>query len=95
MAKRFDGVVGRTFEDSQAWWPPVERAPDGAPNVIFFVLDDVGYGQLSCFGGLVDDDDRFVEQGSNVGRLTPSDVEYDPISGIPRMSNIAVAISPG
>lgn len=48
-----------------------------------------------CFGGLVDDDDRFVEQGSNVGRLTPSDVEYDPISGIPRMSNIAVSISAG
>ena len=32
--------------------PP--RPPEGAPNVLFFVLDDVGYGQLSCFGGLVE-----------------------------------------
>lgn len=28
-------------------------APDGAPNVLFYVLDDVGYGQLSTFGGLI------------------------------------------
>ena len=27
---------------------------EGAPNVLFFVLDDVGYGQLSSFGGLVE-----------------------------------------
>jgi anaerobic selenocysteine-containing dehydrogenase len=48
-----------------------------------------------CFGGLVEEDDKFGELGSNVGRLMPTDSEYDPISGIPRMSNIAVSISPG
>ena len=26
-------------------------APDGAPNVLFIVLDDVGFGQLRLFGG--------------------------------------------
>ena len=26
----------------------------GRADVLFFVLDDVGYGQLSCFGGLVE-----------------------------------------
>lgn len=46
-----------------------------------------------CFGGLVEEDCDFRIQGSNVGRLTPTDTEYDPISGIPRMSNIAVSIS--
>ncbi len=37
----------------------------GAPNVLFFVIDDVGYGQLSCFGGLVDTPniDRVAAQG--------------------------------
>lgn len=45
-----------------------------------------------CFGGLVEEDDAFRLQGSNVGRLTPTDSEYDPISGIPRMSNIAVSV---
>jgi anaerobic selenocysteine-containing dehydrogenase len=48
-----------------------------------------------CFGGLVDEDDRFVEQGSNVGRLVANDVEYDPITGIPRMGNIPVNVTSG
>jgi len=27
-----------------------ERARDGAPNVLTFLLDDVGFAQLGCFG---------------------------------------------
>lgn len=50
----FPGVVGRTIEESRPAWPAPTRARDGAPNVLFFVLDDVGYGQLSSFGGLVE-----------------------------------------
>ena len=50
----FTGVIGRTTEESSPAWPEPPRAPDGAPNVLFFVLDDVGYGQLSSFGGLVE-----------------------------------------
>jgi anaerobic selenocysteine-containing dehydrogenase len=46
-----------------------------------------------CFGGKVEDDADFKRLGSNVGRLIPNDIDYDPISGIPRMSNIAVSIS--
>ena len=42
------------MEESSPAWPEPPRAPDGAPNVIVFVLDDVGYGQLSSFGGLVE-----------------------------------------
>ena len=48
-----------------------------------------------CFGGKVEEDADFRQLGSNVGRLTPNDRDYDPISGTPRMSNIAVSISPG
>mgnify|MGYP002777669056 CR=1 FL=1 len=50
----FTGVIGRTVEESSPAWPEPLRAADGAPNVLFFVLDDVGYGQLSCYGGLVE-----------------------------------------
>ena len=50
----FTGVIGRTTEESSPAWPEAPRPSEGAPNVLFFVLDDVGYGQLSCFGGLVE-----------------------------------------
>ena len=48
----FPGVVGRTLDESSPAWPKPNRAKKGAPNIIFFVLDDVGYGQMSVFGGL-------------------------------------------
>jgi len=61
----FPGKLGRTVEESSPAWPAPVRARDGAPNVLFFVLDDVGYGQLSSFGGLVDTPniDRVAAQG--------------------------------
>jgi arylsulfatase A-like enzyme len=50
----FAGTIGRTLAESSPAWPSPPRAPEGAPNVVFFVLDDVGYGQTSAFGGLVE-----------------------------------------
>src|SRR5881227_1931229 len=46
----FPGVVGRTTEESSPAWPEPLRARGGAPNVLFIVLDDTGYGQLGCYG---------------------------------------------
>ncbi|MGH2458815.1 MAG: arylsulfatase, partial [Chloroflexota bacterium] len=46
----FQGVIGRTYRDSTPWWPPRVEARVGAPNVLFIVLDDVGFAQLGCFG---------------------------------------------
>jgi len=50
----FPGVIGRTVDESSPAWPAPNRAAEGAPNVIIFVLDDVGFGQLAPFGGLVE-----------------------------------------
>ncbi len=50
----FPGVIGRTVEESEPAWPGRPHPPEGTPDVVFFVLDDVGYGQLSAFGGEID-----------------------------------------
>ena len=47
----FKGKIGRTIDESTPYWPQPVVAPKGAPNVLFIVLDDVGFGQMSCFGG--------------------------------------------
>lgn len=61
----FTGVIGRTTEESSPAWPTPVSARDGSPNVLIFVLDDVGYGQLSSFGGLVETPnlDRLAAKG--------------------------------
>jgi arylsulfatase A-like enzyme len=46
----FPGEVGRTTDESTPAWPRPLRARAGAPNVLFIVLDDTGYGQLGCYG---------------------------------------------
>src|SRR5882757_1533803 len=49
---RFKGEVGRTYQDSDpATFPQIVRPPKGAPNIVLILLDDVGFGQFSVFGG--------------------------------------------
>ncbi len=46
----FPGVIGRTADELSPAWPAPTRAAKGAPNVLFVVLDDTGFGQLGCYG---------------------------------------------
>jgi arylsulfatase A-like enzyme len=62
--KPFEGVIGRTFEDSTPWWPPLPRAPEGAPNVVLILLDDVGYAQIGPYGSDISTP-RFADLAAN------------------------------
>jgi anaerobic selenocysteine-containing dehydrogenase len=47
-----------------------------------------------CWGDNPDVRDPHYELGSNTGRLTSVEVDYDPYSGIPRMSALPVDVLP-
>src|SRR6202451_2807589 len=49
----YQGVVGRTLAESKEWWPEPVKAPAGAPNVVWILLDDVGFGATASFGGII------------------------------------------
>src|SRR3954471_5594595 len=67
MSKPFAGIVNVDIRDSKPDWAPFEppKAPDGAPSVVYIVLDDVGFSALGSYGGPVDTPniDRIAEQG--------------------------------
>lgn len=52
--ERFPGRIGRTWDVSEPAFPMPPTPPHGAPNIVYIVLDDVGFGWSSTFGGLVE-----------------------------------------
>jgi arylsulfatase len=64
-ASVFKGKIARSYEESEEWWPDEVRPPAGAPNVIIFLLDDVGFAQIGSFGGLIETPviDRLAQNG--------------------------------
>ncbi len=67
MGERFNGVVNIDIRDSVPDWTPYEapKAPEGAPNVLYIVLDDVGFSALEPYGGPIPTPniDRIVSKG--------------------------------
>ena len=51
---KYEGTVGRTIAESDPpEFPQPVRPPKGAPNIVFILIDDAGYGQFGTFGGQV------------------------------------------
>ncbi len=49
----YSGPILYDGKDPNSKFPPIEplRPPKGAPNVLIVLLDDVGFGASSAFGG--------------------------------------------
>ena len=61
----FPGRMGRTVSESEPAWPAPLRSEPGAPNVVYIVLDDTGYGQFGCYGSPINTPnlDRLAQNG--------------------------------
>jgi arylsulfatase A-like enzyme len=51
--QHYQGLITYDAKDPDTKFPPIEqlRPPKGAPNVLIILLDDVGFGASSAFGG--------------------------------------------
>ncbi len=70
VAPAFKGKIGPNYKESTPDFGPAlaVTAPEGAPNVLVIVLDDVGYGHLGCYGGPI--------ATTNIDRLAASGLRY-------------------
>lgn len=65
----FAGAIDPSREKSVPAWPESARAKEGAPNVVAILLDDVGFGAASTFGG--------VAQTSTLQQLAENGIAYN------------------
>ena len=67
MTRPFRGTVNIDIKDSVPDWEPYTQpmSPAGAPNVVYVVLDDVGFSAMEAYGGLIETPHikRIVERG--------------------------------
>ena len=61
----FGGTIARNALQSTPFWQPRIAPPEGAPNVLLILTDDVGFGAPSTFGGVIPTPalDRIAEMG--------------------------------
>jgi len=65
----FAGVIGTHYQDSTPAWPVARQPGAGAPNILVVLLDDLGFGQLTCYGGPV--------KAPNIARLAEGGLRYN------------------
>ncbi len=67
MSQPFQGTINVYIGDSVPDWSPFQapKAPEGAPNVLYIVLDDVGFSAMGSYGGPIEPPqiDRSVADG--------------------------------
>ena len=67
-----EGKIGRTYQDSDPWWPVPKRSTDDSPNVVVILLDDTGFAHFGCYGSTIETPnidalaERYVKYGKTL-----------------------------
>ena len=67
----FKGKINKTFEGSEQDYPQPVAPPQGAPNVLLILIDDLGFGHPATFGGPIPTPalDRLAASGIKYNRF--------------------------
>ena len=68
---KFGGVIKDNAINSTQWWAPRIVPPKDAPNILFIMTDDAGFGIPSTFGGVIPTPtmDRIANEGLRYNRI--------------------------
>src|SRR3954465_8734175 len=76
MTRRFRGTVNIDIKDSTPDWGPYTQpiAPEGAPSILYVVLDDVGFSAMESYGGLIETPNikRIADRGLTYTNFHPT-----------------------
>ena len=63
--RKFTGRIGKTIFDTQYSYEEQNKTPKGAPNVLYILLDDLGFAGLHSYGSTIDTPniDRLADEG--------------------------------
>ena len=84
---QFKGKIGRTFRDSEPWWPPLSTAPQDRPNVLIILFDDLGFAHLNCYGSTI--------ATPNINRLASNGLRFTNFHVTPLCSPTRAALLTG
>jgi len=81
------GKIGRTFAESEPYWPKPVKAPEGAPNIVVILLDDLGFAEMGCFGSEI--------ETPNMDRLAANGLRFNNYTTVPMCAPARAAIMTG
>jgi arylsulfatase A-like enzyme len=83
----FGGRVAETMSKSQPWWPERVLAPKGSPNIVFILVDDLGYSDLGSYGSEINT--------PNIDSLASNGLRYTNFHVTPLCSPTRAALMTG
>lgn len=69
MPQKFIGTIGRTIMDTDYRFEEYSVRPKDAPNVVYILLDDMGFAALNCYGSTI--------STPNINRLAKEGLRYN------------------